>query len=168
MLDKYFPDQTQQKVAEHAAFHDGLTAFKAYCVAVQQGEQAYDQAQIRAILDSFGDSFQQHLRDEVSRPKSDGSALRPHSEPQPAHNGPVCVQIPLLTPENMRQIDSKEFNEMTTTAEAAGKSGMSKQPFTALPFFLSNHDTKLKPAWPPMPALLLFLNRHVFYRWNAG
>ncbi|WAO85512.1 Hemerythrin domain-containing protein [Fusarium falciforme] len=52
-------------VAEHHAFHDGLTQYMEYLDKVRSGNDTYDGEKLKAIIDSFAPVMQEHLVHEI-------------------------------------------------------------------------------------------------------
>lgn len=52
-------------VAEHRAFHGGLTEYMEYLDKVRSGGEAYDGERLKAMIDSFVPAMQEHLVHEI-------------------------------------------------------------------------------------------------------
>ncbi|KAL6353028.1 hypothetical protein LRP88_13513 [Fusarium phalaenopsidis] len=59
------PGLMGDSVAEHHAFHDGLTQYMEYLDKVRSGNETYDGEKLKAIIDSFVPVMQEHLVHEI-------------------------------------------------------------------------------------------------------
>ncbi|KAJ4210373.1 hypothetical protein NW767_000642 [Fusarium falciforme] len=59
------PGLMGDSVAEHHAFHDGLTQYMEYLDKVRSGNDTYDGEKLKAIIDSFAPVMQEHLVHEI-------------------------------------------------------------------------------------------------------
>lgn len=64
----------EQNISQHAAFTGGLETFTKYIDDCLAGKEQYDGKKLVAIIDTFGETCAQHLRDEIPSI----SALRAH------------------------------------------------------------------------------------------
>jgi len=56
----------EKNVDQHKSFGPGLTAFDGYVTDIRAGGAQFDGAKVQAIIDSFGQVFTQHLREEIT------------------------------------------------------------------------------------------------------
>lgn len=70
----FFPEMNEKtgvpglmdgNVAEHAVFHDGLVAYKAYLESVLAKREEFDGGKLRGIMDGFMADLTSHLHNEI-------------------------------------------------------------------------------------------------------
>lgn len=55
-----------KNVEQHHAFEGGVKSFEEYNEAVREGNEQYSGAKIRSLIDAFGATLAEHLRDEIT------------------------------------------------------------------------------------------------------
>ncbi|KAI5459693.1 hemerythrin HHE cation binding domain-containing protein [Mariannaea sp. PMI_226] len=128
----------EKNIQQHEAFHEGLETFKSYIQECISGKVKFDSAKIITIIDEFGETLTQHLREEI----------------------PTIL--------GLREYGEDKFSTIKQVFDAEGEDSMKKLGLVAgLPFCFGNHDVNYEDGkwakWPPAPMAVHLLSRHVTF-----
>ncbi|KAG6840272.1 hypothetical protein C0991_007795 [Blastosporella zonata] len=124
----------EHNVEQHHAFLGGFDDLGEYVKGVLAGTVIYDGNEVIAKLDTFADTLVQHLHDE----------------------------LPTLESSKLRAMLTKK--DLTDLEASLGKRILKEVSLTnVLPLGLVLHDKASAPHFPPLPAPILWIARHVFY-----
>ncbi|KAL7755652.1 hypothetical protein ACKLNR_014179 [Fusarium oxysporum f. sp. zingiberi] len=125
-------------VEQHKAFQVEVEVFKTYVEDCMTGKQSFDGDKVVEMIDGFGETLTNHLRDEI----------------------PTLLKLRDYGMEKMRDLEKKFQGE---GEESMKKLGLEK----GLPFCFGNHDVDFEggrwSSWPAAPWLVHILARHVTY-----
>ncbi|PON30075.1 hemerythrin HHE cation binding domain-containing protein [Trichoderma gamsii] len=129
-------------VQQHHAFEEGVKAYTDYLKNADIGEEKYDGAKLKTIIDSFMPSLRQHLQDEI------------------------------LTLKGFDKYkDKTDWAKWTkdTIAKVVKKTQTADGMVVELPFGVHNHDVEYEQigSWPPVPAIVFFIIKFLYFGKNS-
>lgn len=128
--------------AEHAAFHDGVERFAAYIKSLRGREGEFNGAKLVELIDGFTRPLNKHFHNEIEVILALGNLENP------------TLVVKLWTDSVKKSIDEITLKDI----------------FVSFPFIVLTHDLTyeggIHSKFPPVPAVMLFLARHVFTMWN--
>ncbi|KAM0752987.1 hypothetical protein T439DRAFT_187123 [Meredithblackwellia eburnea MCA 4105] len=142
-LSKLYDDEITKNIEEHERFLRGLESLNDYVKQVRGGDKSFNPDEVQNLLDTFAGTLVHHLKEEIST----------------------------LVPEKMAKFDRAEFKQCmeVMVAHIKTQGGLT----TIFPFVVTHYDpisTISIPgwSWPPLPSLLIFLTRNVFFWVNSS